>query len=314
MRPGYCGGLRFLALGASLLAACTHVVVTYTNATADSPPPPATAGQTAPSGEAAAGGGVSAAALAGASGAFFWRLARLQLEDPSAAAALLSADPRRHSETSDPLDQFRGKVEEQTGLRPVVLFLEKGRDPWEAVRERGLRLPEGPGPPLLAFFSGPTVDTLVLFSSQPETGLAEASRPGRSRILLASLSPGPVPSPPSYAGRGPTTDALPIRLYGVEPREWTPGVHFAHTRCLNRRPGLELATMLFYEDGTSDSETVLLRDDQWQPCPFTSDSDVSAVVVDQLGRQQAGRPVVITATYPLDPFPGYFLADWVTVR
>ena len=244
----------------------------------------------------------------------FWNLATLQTRDPSVAPRLLVTDPRKPSKALEPLnvgfDSYRQQLAKAAGVNPVVLFLVHGADPEEEAKRRGLTI--SPWRPLTppAFFSGPQVDTLILF--EPVTS-ARRELPWRGPVALTRIA--------SLAGltglwlaEGPPADPLGFRLYRVQPREWKKAALFEHTRCLIQSPGVTLVTKLFYQGGVTDSQPVPLTDKDWGPCPLNPDPKLRAAIVKQPGARKPGRPVIIAGSYFQNPRPSLLLADWISVK
>jgi len=244
----------------------------------------------------------------------FWNLATLQIRDPSVAHRLLETDLRDPSKTLGPLnvgfDSYRQQLAKVASVNPVVLFLAHGADPEEEARRRGLII--SPWQPLTppAFFSGPEVDTLILF--EPVTS-ARRELPWGGPVALTRIA--------SVAGltglwlaEGPPADPLGVRLYRVKPREWKTGTVVEHTRCSIQSPDITLVTKLFYQGGATDSLPIPLTDKDWAPCTLNPDPKLRAAIVRQPSAKKPGRPVIIAGSYFQNPRPGLFLADWISVK
>jgi len=244
----------------------------------------------------------------------FWRLASLQLRDPSAARRLLDSDPRNPAKVLEPLkvgfEAYRQQLAAVAQVRPVILFLKHGADPEEEARRQGLAVAPWPRQTPPAFLSGPEVDVLILF--EPVKSAREDLRRGgpvaRTRIASAAGW-----SNLWMAGEA-STDPIGLRLYQVQPREWKKGVVFEHTRCMARSPGVQLVTKLSYQGSVTESKTVSLTEADWGPCTLSTDSRYQAAIVKQPSVRKAGRPVIIAGSYFLAPEPGIFLSDWITVQ
>jgi hypothetical protein len=243
----------------------------------------------------------------------FWKLASLQVRDPSVARRLLSTAPREPSKTLQPLnigfETYRQQLEKVAKVNPLVLFLPHGADPVEVARRQDLVIwPWSPQTPP-AFLSGPEVDTLILFEPQNSArdGLQRGGPVARARIASAA----------GWAGLLLARDApadIGLRLYGVQPKSWKKGVVFEHTRCMVRSPGVTLVTKLFYQGGVTDSMATLLTEKNWGPCALSADPKLLAATVKQPGGKKAGPPVIIAGSYFLASEPGPFLSDWISVR
>jgi hypothetical protein len=244
----------------------------------------------------------------------FWRLASLQVRDPSSASRLLESDPRNPSKALDPLkvgfEAYRLQLGKVAQVRPVILFLKHGADPEEEARRHGLAIAPWPRQTPPAFLSGPVVDVLVLFD--PEKSAREDLRRGgpvaRARIASVTgwfnlLSAEEAPS-----------DPIGLRLYQVQPRTWKKGVVFEHTRCMARSPDVQLVTKLTYQGSVTDSNPATLTDANWGPCALSTDSKLRAAIVKQPSSRKAGRPVIIAGSYYMAPEPGLFLSDWIAVK
>jgi hypothetical protein len=245
----------------------------------------------------------------------FWNLASLQIRDQSAAARLLATNPRDPSISLGPLnvgfDTYRQQLAQGAGVNPVVLFMPHGADPEEEARRHGLP-PIYPWPRQTppAFFSGPTVDTLILFVSATS---ARRELPRGGPVVLARIA--------SAAGltglwlaEGATPEQLGARLYRVQPREWKKSAIFEHTRCLYQGPDVKLVTKLTYQGGVTDSKTTPLTDKDWGPCTLDPDPKLRAAIVKQPGNRKPGRPAIVAGSYFLNPYPHPFLSDYISVK
>jgi len=258
---------------------------------------------------------VTAGAVAGPTLDLFWQLAAVQVEHPATTRALLAWDPRGPAEELERLGveigAFREEIAKRYGVHAVVLFLTKEENPWDVAREKGFQVP---GPGEVAFLSGPLVDTVVLLQpgGAPDPG---GSVGGLSRFpagpRVASLARRPPPGVVLSAVYGPAAGP-DLRRYAIRPRTWEPEGHFEHVRC-GMNDGAEVVTRLVYRGGSQDTRTVRVSAPDLEPCPLTATGAARAVIVDQEGRKRAGRPVIVAASYVLDPYPGPLLADWIEV-
>jgi hypothetical protein len=276
--------LLILSLGSLALASCAHVVVTD-------------------SGTVAVEGVVADLTLE-----LFWNLASVQVQNPSAASRLLAMDPRDPSgleALGAGFDAYRQQLASVAQVRPLVLFLPHDADPVEEARKRGLTSIPWPSSAPPALFSGPQVDTLIVFEPIAETRV----RPGAAVTRLASLAG------LTHLALAPSADQQAIRqLYQVSPGEWTASTVFKHTRCVNRGSETQFITKLFYQGGFTDTKVTPLTEQSWGPCALPSDPDLMAVTVQQPGQKKPGKPVIIAASYFLDPRPSPLLARWISVR
>lgn len=235
----------------------------------------------------------------------FWRLAAVQLDEPAAAELLLEAAPLEPAPYLEPLDVgFPAYREElaRAGVRPVVLSVPSGADPVAAAEAQGLALREDRFPP--ALLTGPEVDTLILFYPLGDASLESAgARPGPR---LAALDLGFARA----AMQAPAGASCSWR-YRVRPRDWTGGTVYEHLRCGEPTAGY-LDTRLVYGGGSVDRRVTRVRRSDWSRCALSA--DCRGVARPQRGRTRARRPVVIAASYVLDPHPGPLLADWIRVR
>jgi hypothetical protein len=243
----------------------------------------------------------------------FWDLASLQVRDPSAAGRLLSTDPRDPAKTLAGLnvgfEAYRQQLSRVAKVNPVVLFLPHGADPDEEARRRGFAISPWPEQTPPAFFSGPEVDTLVLF--EPQTSARRELRQGdvtvRARIASAAGWTGLLLAQDA-------ADKVGLRLYRVQPKEWKKAVVFEHTRCMSSGPDTKLVTKLFYQGGVTEPQETSLTDKDWGPCTLSPDSKLRAATVKQPSGKKAVRPGMIAGSYFLNPHPGPFLSDWISVR
>ena len=241
----------------------------------------------------------------------FWNLANLQIRDPSAAARLLETNPRDPAKALGLLnvgfDAYQKQLAQGAGVKPLILFMPHGADPEEEARRHSLPITLGPPP---AFFSGPTVDTLIVFESV-NSARREPTRGGPvalARIASAAGLTG------LWLAEGRSAEQLGFRLYRVQPREWKKAAVFEHIRCMAQAPGVKLATKLFYQGGFTEYQTVPVADKDWGPCPLDPDPRLRAATVKQPGNRKPGRPTIIAGSYVLDPQPGLFLSDWISVK
>jgi hypothetical protein len=245
----------------------------------------------------------------------FWNLASLQVRDPSVAHRLLETDPRDPAKTLGPLavgfETYRQQLAKVANVKPVVLFLAHGADPVEEARRRDLSIsPWAPMTPP-AFFSGPEVDTLILFESV--SGARHELHQGGPAVFARIASLAGLTG--LWLAESPSPDQLGFRLYRVQPRVWKKAAVFEHTRCLNQGPDVTLVTKISYQGGVTDSQTTDLTEKNWGPCSLPNpDPKLRAAIVKQPSAKKAGRPVIIAGSYFLNPRPSLFLADWISVK
>ncbi|HET9227724.1 MAG TPA: hypothetical protein VFR31_13710 [Thermoanaerobaculia bacterium] len=227
----------------------------------------------------------------------FWNLASLQVRDSAGTLRLLNTNPREPLATLRPLEvgfeEYQQQLAAAAGVRPVVLFLPHGGNFTEEARRLGLAISPWPVEAPPALFSGPKVDTLILFETLDATDVKATL----SRIALAQ-SPAPDP----------------IRLYRVSPGEWKASVSFEHVRCGRPGPDVQLVTKLTYRGGSTDLVTTTPKNDDWKPCALSSDPDLRSATVKQRSRDQADQPVVVASSQFLDPHPSILLSEWIRVR
>jgi len=244
----------------------------------------------------------------------FLDVASRLIQQPSAAARLLQANPMSSSETLKSVgidvESFQQRLAEAAKVRPIILFLPHDADPVAEARKHELAIDSWPPSAPPALLSGPEVDVLIAF--QPLAG-AQGETGGRgavARTRIASLSglASLLLTPEQRA------QELDTRLYRVSPREWKKSIVFEHTRCGS--PGAEtLVTKLMYQGGISEFNTTALTEKSWGPCNLIPGSALKAVTVKQRANvKQPKRPVIIAASYFQDPRPGPLLADWVGVK
>ena len=128
---------------------------------------------------------------------------------------------------------------------------------------------------------------------------------------MASLGRLPPPGVVLSAVDGPAADPG-LRRYAVRPRTWEPEGLFEHVRC-GVDDGAELVTRLVYRGGSQDTRTVHVGAPDLEPCPLSTTGASRAAIVEQEGRKRPDRPVIVAASYVLDPYPGPLLADWIEV-
>lgn len=279
--------LLILVLGTLSLAACAHVVVTDSGAVAVD------------------------AVVADLTLELFWNLASVQVQNSAAASRLLAMDPRDPSATLQAMgvgfDAYRRQLANVAQVRPLVLFLPRDADPVEEARRRGIvSIPWPPSTPP-ALLSGPQVDTLILY--EPLAGVR--AEPGVAVLRLSSLAG---LTRLALAQGSPAGPAALRRLYQVRPEEWKKSTLFEHTRCAARGSETQLITKLFYQGGFTDTLATPLTEQKWGPCRLVSDPALRAVTVQQTGQKKPGKPVIIAASYFLDPKPSPLLARWISVR
>lgn len=243
----------------------------------------------------------------------FWNLANLQIRDPSAAPRLLETDPRDPAKSLGPLkvgfDAYQKQLARGAGVKPLILFMPHGADPEEEARRHSLPITLGPPPP--AFFSGPTVDTLIVFEPV-NSARREPTRGGPVALARIASAAGLTGLWLAEGGRSP--EQLGFRLYQVQPREWKKAAVFEHIRCLFPSPGVKLATRLFYQGGFTADQTVTVADKDWGPCTLDPNPSLRAATVKQPGNRKPGSPAIIAGSYDLNPQPGLFLSDWISVK
>lgn len=284
MRARFRCVLLILSLGS--LAACAHVVVSDSGAVEVE------------------------AVVADLTLGLFWNLASVQVQNPSVASRLLAMDPRDPSALEAlgaGFDAYRQQLASVAQVRPLVLFLPHDADPSAEARKRGLTSIPWPSSAPPALLSGPQVDTLIVFEpvaegrAQPGAAVARlASLAGLTHLALSS---------------GPSADPQAIRrLYQVRPEEWKTSIVFEHTRCASRGSETQFITKLVYQGGFTDTKATPLTEQSWKPCALAPDPDLRAVTVQQPGQKKPGKPVIIAASYFLDPKPSPLLARWISVR
>jgi len=243
----------------------------------------------------------------------FWNLANLQIRDPSAAPRLLETNPRDPAKSLGPLkvgfDAYQKQLAQGAGVKPLILFMPHGADPEEEARRHSLPITLGPPPP--AFFSGPTVDTLIVFEPV-NSARREPTRGGPvalARIASAAGLTG------LWLAEGRSPEQLDFKRYRVQPREWKKSAVFEHTLCLVPGPDVTLVTKLFYQGGFTDSLNTTVSQKDWGSCALNPNPSLRAVTVKQQpGNRKPGRPVIIAGSYVLNPQPGLFLSDWISVK
>jgi hypothetical protein len=231
------------------------------------------------------------------------------------APRLLETNPREPSKNLQALnvgfEAYQQQLAQVAQVKPVVLFLPHGADPVEEARRHGLSLTPLPPQTPPAFFSGPKVDTLILFEPVA-SARRELHRGGP--VALARIA-----SAAGWTGlslaEGSAADPLNFRRYRVQPREWKKAVVFEHTRCMSQDPDVKLVTKLFYQGGYTDSKETPVTDKSWGPCALAQDSRLRAATVKQQSSgKKPGQPVIIAGSYVLTPRPGLFLSDWISVK
>lgn len=227
----------------------------------------------------------------------FWNLASLQVRDSAGTLRLLNTNPREPLATLRPLEvgfeEYQQQLAAAAGVRPIVLFLPHGGNFTEEARRQGLAISPWPVEAPPALFSGPKVDTLILFELLSATGSSAVP----ARIALAQ-SPAPDP----------------VRLYQVRPGEWKSSVTFEHTICGRPGPDVQVVTKLVYRGGSVDRIAPPPNAGSWKPCDLSTAPDLRSVTVKQRSRERADQPVVIAAGQLLDPHPGILHSQWIAVK
>jgi len=245
----------------------------------------------------------------------FWNLASLQVRDRSVAARFLKTDPRDPAKVLGPLnvgfDSYQKQLAQAASVKPVVLFLAHGADPAEETRQHNLLIPPGPSLTPPAFFSGPEVDTLILF--EPVSSARHELHRGGPVVLARIASVAGLTG--LWLAESPPADQLGSHFYRVQPRDWKKAAVFEHTRCLFQSPDIKLVTKLFYQGGATESLPTDLTAKNWGPCTLNPDPKLRAATVKQPSAKKAGQPVIIAGSYFLASGPpSPFLADWISVK